>query len=61
MPVVLAESDKLPATDPLRIYFSIKQPNVKKRFVKWVDQWNKEQGEKYGRYKRTYLNSGDQR
>jgi hypothetical protein len=48
IPVVLAESGRLPATRPLKIYLSIEQPYVKDRFVNWVGQWNKEQSAKYG-------------
>lgn len=48
IPVLLAESGKLPATAPLKIYVSIEPPHVQERFVNWVSNWNKEQAPKYG-------------
>ncbi len=48
VPVVLAESARMPAAHPLKIYVSIEQPHVKERFVNWVSNWNKEQAAKYG-------------
>jgi hypothetical protein len=48
LPVALASSDKLPAASPLKVYVAIHEPYVKERFIKWVGQWNKEQGAKYG-------------
>lgn len=47
-PVTLLESDKLPAANPLKLYVAIQEPYIKERLVKWVAQWNKEQGAKYG-------------
>ena len=48
IPVTLVESGKLPATNPLKIYFSIEQPHVKDSVLEWVSLWNKEQAAKYG-------------
>lgn len=48
IPVILAESSKLPTTNPLKIYLAIEQPHVKDSLVKWVRRWNKEQAAKYG-------------
>jgi hypothetical protein len=48
IPVVLAESSKLPATDPIKIYLAVEQPHVKDSLIEWVSRWNKEPGVKYG-------------
>ncbi len=48
IPVTLAETERLPVVDPLRLYVAIAEPYIQERLVKWVGQWNKEQGEKYG-------------
>jgi hypothetical protein len=48
IPVVLAESSKLPATDPIKIYLAIEQPHVKDSLSQWVSRWNREQAAKYG-------------
>jgi hypothetical protein len=48
IPVILAESGKLPAANPLKIYLAIEPPHVKESLVAWVDRWNKEQAAKYG-------------
>ncbi|HEV7842555.1 MAG TPA: hypothetical protein VGO69_02610 [Pyrinomonadaceae bacterium] len=47
-PVLLAGSDKLPTTNPLKLYLAIEQPHVKDNLVEWVNKWNKEQAGKYG-------------
>jgi hypothetical protein len=48
VPVTLVNSDKLPPGDPLKLYVGIREPYIKERLMKWVGQWNKEQGAKYG-------------
>jgi hypothetical protein len=48
IPVILAESGKLPTANPLKIYLAIEPPHVKDSLVAWVDRWNKEQAAKYG-------------
>jgi hypothetical protein len=48
IPVTLADSEKLPAANPLKLFIGIQEPYIKERMVKWVGQWNKEQGAKYG-------------
>jgi hypothetical protein len=48
IPVILAESGKLPTTNPLKIYVASEQPHIKDSFVEWVNRWNKEQAAKYG-------------
>jgi hypothetical protein len=47
-PVSLAESDKLPTMNPLKIYLAVETPHVKDNLVEWVNKWNKEQAAKYG-------------
>jgi len=47
-PVTLEQSDKLPAANPLKLYVAIFEPYIKERLIKWVTQWNKEQGARYG-------------
>jgi hypothetical protein len=42
------QSDKLPAANPLKLYVAIFEPYIKERLIKWVAQWNKEQGDKFG-------------
>ncbi|HJT67135.1 MAG TPA: hypothetical protein VJ749_11810 [Pyrinomonadaceae bacterium] len=49
LPVRLALSDELPATDPLKLYVAIHEPSINDRVIAWVDRWNKEQAAKYGR------------
>ena len=48
IPVILAESNKLPTTNPLKFYLAVEQPHIKGRLVQWVSHWNKEQAAKYG-------------
>ena len=48
-PVWRADTDKLPPANPLKIYTWFQQPELGKRFRKWVERWNDEQGKKYGR------------
>ncbi|HKQ51070.1 MAG TPA: hypothetical protein VJT74_01785 [Pyrinomonadaceae bacterium] len=47
-PVTLAESEKFPASDPLKIYVAVAQPYLKDSFVEWADRWNKKEAAKYG-------------
>lgn len=49
IPVVVAKSRDLPATDPLKLYLGFEPQNIDKALVKWVDQWNKQESAKYGR------------
>lgn len=49
IPAAAAKSTNLPAKDPLKLYLGFEPQNLDKGFVKWVDQWNKEQSAKYGR------------
>jgi len=48
IPVVVAESSKLPTADPLKIYLAIEQPYIKDGFAEWASQWNKKEAVKYG-------------
>jgi hypothetical protein len=48
VPVILAESGKLPMSNPLKVFLAIEPPHVKDRFIEWVSRWNKEQAAKYG-------------
>jgi hypothetical protein len=48
IPVILAESTKLPTTHPLKVYLAIEQPYVKDNLITWMNRWNKEQAAKYG-------------
>jgi hypothetical protein len=48
-PVTRVESAKLPTGDPLKVYLSIPQPQIEKRFLRWVKQWNEYDARKYGR------------
>ena len=48
-PVTRVDSATLPAGDPLKIYVSIPAPQIEKRFLRWVKQWNAFDGRKYGR------------
>lgn len=48
-PVTRVDSVKLPAGDPLKIYLSIPAPQIEKRFLRWVKQWNAYDAQKYGR------------
>jgi len=48
-PVTRVESATLPAGDPLKIYLSLAAPEIEKRFLRWVKQWNAYDGRKYGR------------
>lgn len=44
------ENAKLPAGDSLKIFLAIKRSGSEaKHFEKWVDEWNKEDGDKYGK------------
>lgn len=47
-PVTLALSTKLPETNPLKLFVGIREPYIRERMVKWVSEWNKEQGAKHG-------------
>jgi hypothetical protein len=47
-PVTLAESNPLPAGNPLKLYLVIDDQNVQRSFSAWVEEWNKDQGKKYG-------------
>ena len=48
-PVTRVESAKLPPGDPLKIHLSIAEPQIEKRFLRWVKDWNAYDGRKYGR------------
>lgn len=48
-PVTRVESATLPAGDPLKIHLSIAAPQIEKRFLRWLKQWNAYDGRKYGR------------
>lgn len=48
-PVTRVASTKLPAGDPLKVHLAIAQPEIEKRFLRWVKQWNEYDGRKYGR------------
>jgi hypothetical protein len=44
------ENAKLPAGDSLKIFLAIKRSGSEaEHFEKWVDEWNKEDGDKYGK------------
>ncbi len=44
------ENAKLPAGDSLKIFLAIKRSGSEaKHFEKWVEEWNKEDGDKYGK------------
>jgi hypothetical protein len=47
-PVTLAESEGVPAANPLKIYLAVAEPEVTETFVEWVNTWNKKQAPKYG-------------
>jgi hypothetical protein len=47
-PVTLTPTDKLPAAKPLKLFIAIHEPYIKERMIKWVSQWNTQQGAKYG-------------
>ena len=47
-PVQRVADAKLPLAQPLKLYLAIQEPYVKQRFVKWIEQWNKLDGKKYG-------------
>ncbi|HEX8491526.1 MAG TPA: hypothetical protein VF658_01675 [Pyrinomonadaceae bacterium] len=48
IPVIVANSRKLPTINPLKLYLSIEEPHIKDSLVEWVSEWNKEQAAKYG-------------
>ena len=48
-PVMRVDSATLPAGDPLKIYLSIPESQIEKRFLNWVKKWNAYDGRKYGR------------
>lgn len=48
-PVTRVEPATLPAGDPLKIHLSIAEPQVEKRFLRWIKRWNEYDGRKYGR------------
>jgi hypothetical protein len=39
----------LPKSNPLKLYAAIKVPQWNDRLMKWVDRWNKNQAQQYGR------------
>ena len=47
-PVTLAESNPLPVSGPLKLYLVIDNPGIRDNFIAWVEQWNKDEGKKYG-------------
>lgn len=47
-PVTPAESEGLPAADPLRVYVASESPFIKNYFAAWAREWNKKQAAKYG-------------
>lgn len=48
IPVQRLDNAKLPLAVPLKLYLAIQEPYVKQRIVKWIAQWNKYDGKKYG-------------
>ena len=48
-PVAANKDAKLPASNPLKLFLSIEQPNLKKHFIEWVDEWNYREGTKQRR------------
>lgn len=47
-PVASAESDALPAANPLKLYLAAESPFVRRRLAAWAGKWNKSRAEKYG-------------
>jgi hypothetical protein len=48
--ITLNEAATLPASRPLKLYLIMEQhPTLKDNLVKWVEKWNKGEGDKYGR------------
>ena len=48
-PVAADDGAKLPASNPLRLFLSIQQPNLQKHLLEWVAEWNKVEGTKHRR------------
>ena len=48
MQVILSESKDLPRGNPLKLYLAIDDDQVSKSIDKWVQQWNRSDGAKYG-------------
>ena len=49
IPITVLDQTKLPEAKPLRVFLSLEQENLKEWFVAWVQEWNKLNGQKYGR------------
>ena len=47
-PVVMAESNTLPAGNPLKVYLAVEDSESTDSLVERVNKWNKENGVKYG-------------
>jgi hypothetical protein len=47
--VILNQAAALPASNPLRLHLSVEPPALKDALVKWVEKWDKEEADKYGR------------
>ena len=48
-PVAANDGSKLPPANPLRLFLSIQQPNLKQHFIEWVADWNNREGTKHRR------------
>ena len=48
-PVTANDGSKLPAANPLKLFLSIQQPNLKKHLLEWVTEWNNREGAKHRR------------
>lgn len=47
--MVKAESLKLPEDAPLKVYIATNtETKTRQNFIEWIDQWNQEDGKKYG-------------
>lgn len=46
IPVAVNVGTKLPAANPLRLFLSIQQENLKKHLIEWVADWNAREGAK---------------
>lgn len=47
--VTVNQAAALPGSSPLKLYLSVESPGLKDMLVKWVEKWNREQADKYGR------------
>jgi hypothetical protein len=47
--VTLNQATALPNSSPLKLHLSVEPPGLKDTLAKWIEKWNREQADKYGR------------